>query len=51
VCLRRQCRRGNDLNLVSPQTAVQDVTIRGGTFAATNVERDLLVTRLSSDPT
>ena len=36
---------------ISGSPGVQDTTIRGGTFAATNFDGGLLVTRVSSDPT
>ena len=35
----------------APLTAPSDTTIRGGTYAHTNFDADLLVTRASSDPT
>jgi acid phosphatase len=39
------------VTLQAPGSPVQDVTIRGGSYAATNEEGGLLATRLSSDPT
>jgi acid phosphatase len=37
--------------LAAPQVSVQDTTIRGGSYAAVNFDRERLVTRASSDPT